>query len=49
VAAAIVTLAAIPIQNFMDYTDDQCMDRLSPGQAARMVESVAAYKPSLGH
>jgi hypothetical protein len=38
-----------PIENFMDYTDDACMDTFSDGQAARMDEIVAVYKPSLGH
>ena len=37
-----------PIENFMDYTDDACMDRFSTGQAGRMAEIVAVYKPSLG-
>ncbi len=36
-----------PIENFMDYTDDACMDRFSSGQAARMQAQVATYKPSL--
>ena len=38
-----------PIENFMDYTDDACMDTFTNGQSARMVEIVSAYKPSLGH
>jgi hypothetical protein len=37
-----------PITNFMDYTDDACMNTFSSGQATRMQESVATYKPSLG-
>jgi hypothetical protein len=36
-----------PIENFMDYTDDACMDRFSAGQSTRMDQIVAAYKPSL--
>ena len=38
-----------PIKNFMDYTDDPCMDTFSSGQAVLMGEMVATYKPSLGH
>jgi hypothetical protein len=38
-----------PIENFMDYTDDACMDRFSAGQATRMDDIVAVYKPSLGN
>ena len=38
-----------PIENFMDYTDDACMDTFSSGQSTRMSEIVAVYKPSLGH
>ena len=38
-----------PIRNFMDYTDDACMDEFTGGQGARMSEMVALYKPSLGN
>jgi hypothetical protein len=33
-----------PITNFMDYTDDACMDRFSAGQAARADSLVAQYR-----
>lgn len=33
-----------PITNFMDYTDDACMDRFSPGQDARMDEAFTTYR-----
>lgn len=36
-----------PIFNFMDYTDDACMDEFTTGQASRMQAQVALYKPSL--
>jgi hypothetical protein len=36
-----------PITNFMDYTDDACMFEFSSGQATRMDEIVATYKPGL--
>ncbi|MDQ3040170.1 MAG: zinc metalloprotease, partial [Pseudomonadota bacterium] len=39
---------ADPIFNFMDYTDDACMDTFSDDQSIRMQEIVGAYKPSLG-
>lgn len=39
---------ADPIYNFMDYTDDSCMDTFTTGQDSRMQEMVAAFKPSLG-
>jgi hypothetical protein len=38
-----------PIENFMDYTDDACMDTFSGGQSTRMSEIVSIYKPSLGN
>jgi hypothetical protein len=36
-----------PILNFMDYTDDACMNQFSADQVVRMQQQVATYKPSL--
>lgn len=36
-----------PIQNFMDYTDDACMDRFSSGQNTRMHQMTSTYRPSI--
>jgi hypothetical protein len=33
-----------PIENFMDYTDDFCMFRFTPGQSARMEALSARYR-----
>jgi len=33
-----------PIQNFMDYTDDACMDRFTLGQDARMDAAFSTYR-----
>jgi Pregnancy-associated plasma protein-A len=33
-----------PVTNFMDYTDDACMDRFSPGQGSRMRSAWAAFR-----
>ena len=36
-----------PIHNFMDYTDDSCMDHFTLGQSDRIDSIIATYKPSL--
>nr|WP_234022940.1 zinc metalloprotease [Sorangium cellulosum] len=33
-----------PVKNFMDYTDDSCMDAFSPGQIARMQSQWDSYR-----
>lgn len=39
---------ADPILNFMDYTDDSCMNTFSDDQSIRMQDITAAFRPSLG-
>lgn len=36
-----------PIENFMDYSDDACMDRFSRGQTRRMLEQTRAFRSTL--
>jgi hypothetical protein len=36
-----------PIENFMDYTDDDCMNHFTPDQNSRMAAQVALFRPSL--
>ena len=38
-----------PVDNFMDYTYDTCMNTFSPLQRTRAQAQVATYRPSLGH
>lgn len=33
-----------PVQNFMDYTDDACMDHFTGGQGSRMASQWATYR-----
>ncbi len=36
-----------PIFNFMDYTDDSCMNSFTKGQKIRMRQQVAAFRPGI--
>jgi hypothetical protein len=33
-----------PIHNFMDYSDDSCMNQFTPGQIARLRSQIATYR-----
>jgi hypothetical protein len=33
-----------PIHNYMDYTDDSCMNQFTPGQATRLKAQIATYR-----
>ena len=36
-----------PVRNFMDYSDDSCMNHFTPGQGNRMQDVVATFRGSL--
>lgn len=36
-----------PIYNFMDYTDDDCMDHFTQGQVTRMIQETSDHRPSI--
>ena len=50
--AAIDTCPALPgpddVHNFMNYSDDECMEHFTPLQVQRMVDAAASYRPRLG-
>ena len=37
-----------PIRNYMNYTDDDCIDNFTQGQIERMNYMISEYKPNLG-
>lgn len=37
-----------PVHNYMNYTDDACMNNFTPDQGARIAWALENYKPSLG-
>ncbi|MHA7813899.1 MAG: zinc metalloprotease [Phycisphaerales bacterium] len=39
--------SSAPIDNYMDYSDDRCMNKFTPEQANRMRCSLINYRPSL--
>ena len=36
-----------PVENFMDYTDDDCMNHFTDGQGARAVALMEIYRPTI--
>ena len=36
-----------PVENYMDYSHDSCMNNFSPGQATRLHSQTSAYRPTL--
>lgn len=36
-----------PIENFMDYVDDFCMDEFTPGQKVRADQQMATFRPTM--
>ncbi|EFI26950.1 metalloprotease [Coprinopsis cinerea okayama7 len=35
-----------PVQNYMDYSFDSCMDTFTPGQIARLLDQIATFRTS---
>jgi hypothetical protein len=36
-----------PINNFMDYSDDACLDEFTPGQVSRMNQMIQLFRPNI--
>ena len=36
-----------PIYNFMDYSDDACLDEFTAGQVSRMNQMISLFRPTL--
>ncbi len=36
-----------PIYNYMDYSDDACLDEFTPGQVSRMNQMINLFRPGL--
>jgi len=40
---------ADPIHNFMDYSDDDCLNQFTPGQATRLQNQLAMFRPGISN
>ena len=45
--ACTTTSPGIMFMNYMDYTDDNCLNMFTQGQAARMISAINSFYPSL--
>ena len=38
-----------PVTNYMDYTDDDCVEEFTEEQAVRMKDQIDTFRPKLGN